>query len=162
MDWSYLIHELRVVFLQGFTLFSVWSVMRWVRYARAATFTKRDWFGAFAFWIGILLSSLLGYYYAYFWVTNKLVVALIPVSLVSFVTAVGGLLLGLAGRGWVRRAAVFVLVVVAFQWANLVFIPTPEYVVMAVMFATLSAGTLLWYGIHFWVRRGRRGKTVQA
>jgi hypothetical protein len=156
VDSSYLLHQMRIAFFLGFTLLAVWLVVKWVRHAQATAFTVRDWLGAFGFWLGILSSSVLGYSYAHFWVTHKLLVAggLGLWHLLEFgsLTAVGGLLFGFAGRGWVRRAAVFVSVVAAFQWANLDF-PITDRVTTETMLATLAAGTLLWFGIHMWIAR---------
>ncbi|HME59095.1 MAG TPA: hypothetical protein VKF63_12210 [Terracidiphilus sp.] len=151
MNWPYLIQQIRVVFLLGFTLFAVWLVVKWVRHARVTSFTIRDWIGAFAFWLGILSSFVLGYSYAYFWATHMFLAGargLLYLLEFGFVTAVAGTLLGVAGRGWVRRAAVFVSVVAAFQWANFAFPPTGVYLVTEAMFASLAAGMLLWVGIH--------------
>jgi hypothetical protein len=151
MNWPYLIQQTRVVFLLGFTLFAVWLVVNWVRHARATSFTIRDWIGAFAFWLGILSSSVLGYSYAYYWATHKFlggIQGLYELTGYGFLTTVAGTLVGLAGRGWVRRAAEFVLVVAAFEWARFFPIRVHDYVFTEVMFAALAVGTLLWFGIH--------------
>jgi hypothetical protein len=122
VDWLHLLDQIRIVFMLGFALFAAWLVVKWVRHAWATALTVRDWHGAFAFWLGILSSSVLGYLYAYFWVTHKLLVTsglgLRYLLELGSYSAVGGLLFGLAGRGWVRRAAAFISVVAAFQWAS--------------------------------------------
>ena len=163
MDWLSLLHQMRIAFLLGFALLEVWLVVKWVRHAWTTVFTLRDWLGAFAFWLGILSSCVLGYDYAYYWLTRRLVVAtglgLFRLLEFGLLTAIGSLPFGFTGRGWVRRAAVFVSVVAAFQWANLCLPSRFEHIFTEAMFTTLVAGTLLWFGIHLcFVRFCSRGK----
>jgi hypothetical protein len=153
-----LFQQMQVAFMCGFTLFEVWLGVKWVRHARVTEFTKRDWFGALGFWLGFLSSSVLGYEVAYFGAIHEPFVGvsgLLYLILLGSLSAVGGLLFGLMGRSWVRPTAVFVSVVAAFEWANLVFPFTQEYVIAETMIATLVAGTLLWFAIRRWASAPR-------
>jgi hypothetical protein len=157
MDWPYLLDQMRSVFLLGFALFAGWLVVKWVRHARTTSFTIRDWIGAFAFWLGILSASVLGYSYVYFWATHKFlggIEGLYELTGYGFLTTLAGILAGFAGRGWVRRAAVFVFAVTAFEWTRFFPFRVHDYLITEAMFATLAAGTLLWFGIHkIWTAR---------
>lgn len=151
MDWSYLVHQLRVVFMLLFGLLAIWLMMKWVHNAQKARFTVRDWLGSLAFWLGMLSASVLGFCYAYFSVFHKLIAdarGLLYFLEFGVCTAVAGILLGVAGYGWVRRAAVFVSVVAAFQWANLAFPAADEHLTTEAMLATLAVGVFIWFGIH--------------
>jgi hypothetical protein len=151
MEWQDLIYRVRVVFLLGFILFAIWLMASWMRHARENLSTIRDWIGAFAFWLGILSCSVLGYQYAYFGVTHKLVADVgTMASLVWYglLTSIGGIPVAFAGRGWVRRAAVFILVVATFEWSHFEHASRRDYVVTEAMFATLAFGALLWFAIH--------------
>jgi hypothetical protein len=151
MNWPYLIQLTRVVFLLGFILFAIWQMMRWMRHARENLSTIRDWIGAFAFWLGIVSCSVLGFQYAYFAATHKLVADIgTMASLISscLLASIAGIPIAFAGRGWVRRAAVFILVVAAFEWSLPEHAASRGYVITETMFAALAVGALLWFAIH--------------
>jgi hypothetical protein len=142
---------MRVVFLLGFILFTIWLMARWMRHARENLSTIRDWIGAFAFWLGIVSCFVLGYQYAYFAATHKLVADIGTIaSLISscLLASIGGISIAFAGRGWVRRAAVFILVVAAFEWSRPQQAASCGYMITEAMFATLAVGALLWFAIH--------------
>jgi hypothetical protein len=150
MAWQDLLYRVRVVFLLGFILFAIWLMARWIRHARENLSTMRDWIGAFAFWLGILSCSILAYQYAYFGATHKLVaddVTMASLFYYGLLASIGGILVAFAGRGWVRRAAVFILVVAAFEWDHFQHGYSRGYVVTEAMFATLAVGALMWFAI---------------
>jgi hypothetical protein len=143
MEWQDLLDRVRVVFLLGFILSAIWLMARWLRHARENLCTIRDWIGAFAFWLGILSCSVLGYQYSYFGATHKLAADVgTMASLIwnCLLASMGGILVAFAGRGWVRRAAVFVLVVATFEWAHFEHASRRDYVVTESMFASTPPG----------------------
>jgi hypothetical protein len=151
MAWPDLVDFVRVVFQLGFILVTIWLVARWVRHARKNLATIRDWVGAFAFWLGILSCSVLFYGHAYFFATHKLFADISTFySVVSsgLLTSIAGIPVAFVGRGWVRRAGVFILTVAFFEWEHFEQAFSRSYVVTEAMFTTLALGALLWLAIH--------------
>jgi hypothetical protein len=154
---SDLAYQMRVAFMMIYTPIAVWLLVKWFRRVRGMRFTSRDWLGAIAFWFGILSSLIQGCVYLYYSLTQRLIfgsgLGLWYLLMLGLMTALCGLIFGVAGRGWVRRAAVFVSAAMAFQWANLGCPLQYKVLLTELMFVIMIGGTLLWFGIHLWLQR---------
>lgn len=113
--------ELRTVFLIAYLLFVIWSLYEWVQSRTFRGDSLRGRIGSIGLIAGSASASLLIFFYVYIWVNRELPAhgsALWSLMVVGEGLALGGLILGLIGTGWIRQSAFLISIVVVFQWAK--------------------------------------------
>src|SRR6185437_2172899 len=105
-------------------------------------YSLRDWLGSLGLAAGTSSAMLFAAFFVYLWAAHRLIangLAQVFYFLAGGFLAIGGLILGLVGRGWIRSTAVFVALVMLFQWwGELIFqIRTKGFVTIA-MFVSVA------------------------
>jgi hypothetical protein len=122
LRYLYVVTEYKPMIEVVYATLAAWSLVRLILAKRSTVFTLRDWFGALGLVAGICSGAFFAWFYIYFWVAHSLIAhgfALFTYYIAGSCLAVAGMILALIGRGWVRRSASTVSLVMAFQWLGM-------------------------------------------
>jgi hypothetical protein len=112
-----LIYEINGLFRIVFSVFVIWSLVRWLRLPTLPTLRGR--LGSIGLAVGSVSAALFAWLYIRLWVSGTLLAhgsALYIYAFVGLGLAVIGLFLGLGGTGWVRQSALLICIVMVCQW----------------------------------------------
>jgi hypothetical protein len=148
------------VFLLAYAVFMVYSLVRWIFASGKSKYSLRDWLGSLGLATGICSAMLFAWFFLYLWTEHRLIVNGIAQGLYFLAGgcfAIFGLILGLTGRGWVRRSAAFVALVMVFQWwGEMLFHIKEKSVVTIAMFVSLAVIEIILLGRRYFIHRKRR------
>lgn len=142
------IEGFRTVFMIGFALFLISSVTKWIRHFRTAGKDARNWCGSVGLVAGAISALLYAAFYGYLYAERELIAhgsALWIYYYTGVALAAFGLIAGCFGRSGLRRSALFINVVMLFQWWR-EMIPSVRGAAIAslMMFAVLAITSVVW------------------
>ena len=137
----YVISRLELQIMVAFAAFVIWTLVRWIMTIRSIVFTWRDRLGA----IGLLAGSLSWALFAWMnilYTFERKMVAHGSVFIIYEITANSlallGFILALTGRGWLRRSASVISLVMMFHWFGMFFVsPGLQQYITIASFTTL-------------------------
>lgn len=115
----YLVLQFKEQIMGAYAAFVVWTLARLIQTASSIKWSLRDRAGAFGLAAGAFSASLLASYYIFLAVENTLIAhgsALDVYFIVGSCAGAAGTIFALIGRGWVRRSALMISLVVVLQW----------------------------------------------
>lgn len=150
----------REVFLLGYAIFIVYILVKWILSSGKSEYALRDWLGSIGLAAGICSEILFVGFWVYLWTEHRLIIGGVFEGLYLFAggcLAIFGLVLGLTGRGWLRRSAAFVSLVMVFQWwGEMIFHIKDKSIVTIAMFVSLAVIEIILFGRRYFIRSGHR------
>jgi hypothetical protein len=147
MGWTNTLGSFWNAFMLAYAIFVIWSFARWILALGKLRFTLRDWLGSLGLAAGICSAALFAVFLIFLWMERELIAhgsALWLYYYTGFFLAAVGLILGLAGRDWIRGSSAVVSLVMVFQWyGRMVVGRKAEAIVTVVMFASLAVGGII-------------------
>lgn len=112
------IEELRAVFLVVYLIFMIWTLVDWAKFRGLPEFRVRYRAGEIGLIVGSISAGLFTGMYLYLLIAPGRARGLTLWCLVIFGEALAllGLLLGMLGAGWIRKAASLISLVIVFYW----------------------------------------------
>lgn len=160
MEWASIVNNCRDVFLYAYAVFVVYALLRWILASGKSKYSLRDWLGSLGLAAGSCSALLFAGFFVYWRTEHKLIANGLAQGfyfLAGGCLAIGGLILGSTGRGWIRLSAVFVALVMIFQWwGELIFQIGNRGVVTIAMFITLAVIESIVLGRRWFVRRANQ------
>ena len=150
----------REVFLLGYAIFVVYILVKWILASGKSEYALRDWLGSLGLAAGICSAIQFAWFWVYLWTEHRLIANGVFEGLYYLAGgcfAIVGLILGLTGRGWVRRSAAFVSLVMVFQWwGEMLFHIKDKSVVTIAMFVSFAVIGIILLGRRYFVHWGHR------
>lgn len=157
MEWTRIVNSVRDVFLYAYAVFVIYALLRWILTSGKSEYSLRDWLGSLGLAAGACSALLFAGFFAYWWTEHRIIAHGLGQGLYFLVggsLAIGGLILGLTGRGWIRPSAVFIALVMMFQWwGELIFQIGGTGTVTIAMFVSLAVMESILLGRRCIVRR---------
>jgi hypothetical protein len=155
VEWARFLNAVRPAFLLVYGIFVIWAIVRWIVRIKSFQRDLRDWLGAIALGMAVCSAILLALFYVHVLITNELIAhgsELWIYYYFGFFLAVGGLILGLTGRGWVRESCAVVVLVASFQWACQMAVSVRQDALITVaMFVSLALVGAIFAGTRYFV-----------